>query len=63
MMNQISIISKVMNFTDLYSMIEIVDIYQEKSDPRTEPCGMPYLTEALVDTWPLIETNRFLSKR
>ena len=62
-MNQISIISKVMNFTDLYSMIKIVDIYQEKSDPRTEPCGMPYLTEALVDTWPLIETNRFLSKR
>ena len=62
-MNQISIISKVMNFTDLYSMIKIVDIYQEKSDPRTEPCGMPYLTEALVDTWPLIETNCFLSKR
>ena len=62
-MNQISIISKVMNFTDLYSMIKIVDIYQEKSDPRPEPCGMPYFTETLLDTWPLIETNCFLSKR
>ena len=29
-MNKVSIISKMMNFTELYSMINIIDIYQEK---------------------------------
>ena len=48
-MNQISIISKVMNFTELYSMIKIIDI-KNKRGPRTEPCGTPYFTEALLDT-------------
>ena len=42
-MNKVSIISKMMNFTELYSMINIIDIYQEKkSGPRTKPCGTPY---------------------
>ena len=49
-MNQISIISKVMNFKEPYSMIKIINIYQEKSGPRTEPCGTPYFTEGLLET-------------
>ena len=45
-----SIISKVMNITELCSMIKIIDIYQEQKWPITEPCGTPYFTEALLDT-------------
>ena len=29
---------------------------------RTEPCGTPHVTEALFDTWPLMEINCFFVK-
>ena len=62
-MNKVSIISKTINFTKLYSMIKITDIYmKDKSGPRTEPYGTPYFIEALLEIWPLIETKLFSVK-
>ena len=53
-----------MSFTELYSMIKIIGIHQKRqTGPRTETYGMPYIREALLDTWQLMETNYFLSKR
>ena len=42
-MNRASIISKMGNVTD--SLIHI----KNKSGPRTEPCGTPYVIEALLE--------------
>ena len=39
--NKVSIISKMMNFTELYSMIKILIYIKNKSGPITEPCQAP----------------------
>ena len=64
-MNEVDIISKMMNFTELYNLTKIIviDIYQGQKWPKTETCGTPYFTEALLDILPLIGTSSFLSKR
>ena len=52
-----------MSFTEIYSMIKIIEYIKNKSSPRTEPCDKPYFAQVLLDTWLLMETNIFVSKR
>ena len=51
------------NFIAWLRSLKIIHIYQEQSGPRNEPCGTSYLIKALLETWPLIKANCFLSKR
>ena len=47
-MNYVSIVSKMMYFTELYSVIKIIDIYQEQKWSKNSTLWTPYLTEALL---------------
>ena len=62
-MKQVCFVSKMMNFTKFYSLIQVIDRYQKQKRTRIEPCGTAYKTEAKFESWSIIETNCFLSDK